>query len=101
MSWINLPCSFLWIFKVYYVFFKSVLKYIFFFLEILQVMCEVLFPASENVHQNLTPSIQSRILNSRLKAQCASDINTQPLEEGDNAGSSKVRSACVCQFYLD
>uniref|UniRef100_A0ABI7W499 LON peptidase N-terminal domain and ring finger 2 n=1 Tax=Felis catus TaxID=9685 RepID=A0ABI7W499_FELCA len=54
-----------------------------------KVMCEVLFPASENVHQNLTPSIQSRILNSRLKAQCASDINTQPLEEGDNAGSSK------------
>ncbi|XP_019309522.1 LON peptidase N-terminal domain and RING finger protein 2 isoform X1 [Panthera pardus] len=57
--------------------------------EAQKVMCEVLFPASENVHQNLTPSIQSRILNSRLKAQCASDINTQPLEEGDNAGSSK------------
>ncbi|XP_072597627.1 LON peptidase N-terminal domain and RING finger protein 2 isoform X2 [Vulpes vulpes] len=57
--------------------------------EVQKVMCEVFFPASENVHQNLTSSIQSRILNSRLKAQCASHVNTEPLEEGDSAGSSK------------
>lgn len=56
-------------------------------------MCEVFFPASENTHQNLTSSIQSRILNSRLKAQCASHVNTQLLEEGSGAGGSKV--TCV------
>ncbi|XP_077912935.1 LON peptidase N-terminal domain and RING finger protein 2 isoform X2 [Halichoerus grypus] len=57
--------------------------------EAQKVMCEVFFPASENVPQNLTSSIQSRILNSRLKAQCASHVNTQPLEEGGSAGGSK------------
>ncbi|XP_004400172.1 PREDICTED: LON peptidase N-terminal domain and RING finger protein 2 [Odobenus rosmarus divergens] len=57
--------------------------------EAQKVICEVFFPASENVPQNLTSSIQSRILNSRLKAQCASHVNTQPLEEGGGAGSSK------------
>ncbi|XP_037383864.1 LON peptidase N-terminal domain and RING finger protein 2 isoform X1 [Talpa occidentalis] len=58
--------------------------------EVQKVICEVFFPASENVHQNLMSSIQSRMLNARLKAQCHSHINTQPpLEEGDNAGSSK------------
>ncbi|XP_044119604.1 LON peptidase N-terminal domain and RING finger protein 2 isoform X2 [Neovison vison] len=60
--------------------------------EAQKVMCEVFFPASENAHQNLTSSIQSRILNSRLKAQCASHVNTQPLEEGSSAGGSKNAS---------
>ncbi|XP_032207711.1 LON peptidase N-terminal domain and RING finger protein 2 [Mustela lutreola] len=60
--------------------------------EAQKVMCEVFFPASENTHQNLTSSIQSRILNSRLKAQCASHVNTQPLEEGSGAGGSKNAS---------
>lgn len=64
-------------------------------------MCGVFFPASENVHQNLTPSIQSRMLNTRLKAQCHSHINTQPLlEEGGEVETSKVWSTCVCQCYL-
>lgn len=53
-------------------------------------MCEVFFPASENVHQNLTSPIQSRMLTSRLKAQCSSHESTQPLEEGGSAGGSKV-----------
>lgn len=53
-------------------------------------MCEVSFPATENMHPNLTPSIQSRMSNSRLKAQCHSHINSQPaLDEGGSAGSSK------------
>ncbi|KAI5931648.1 LON peptidase N-terminal domain and RING finger protein 2 [Manis javanica] len=58
--------------------------------EAQKVMCEVSFPASENMHPNLTPSIQSRMSNSRLKAQCHSHINSQPaLDEGGSAGSSK------------
>ncbi|XP_014647081.1 PREDICTED: LON peptidase N-terminal domain and RING finger protein 2 [Ceratotherium simum simum] len=61
--------------------------------EAQKVMCEVFFPASENVHPNLISSIQSRTLSTRLKAQCRSHVNTQPpLEEGDNAGSSKNAS---------
>ncbi|KAK2490114.1 hypothetical protein MC885_017583 [Smutsia gigantea] len=57
--------------------------------EAQKVMCEVFFPASENM-SNLTPSTQSRMSNTRLKAQCHSHINTQPaLEEGGSAGSSK------------
>ncbi|XP_022372126.1 LON peptidase N-terminal domain and RING finger protein 2 [Enhydra lutris kenyoni] len=60
--------------------------------EAQKVMCEVFFPASENAHQNLTSSIQSRILNSRQKAQCASHVNAQPLEEGSSAGGSKNAS---------
>lgn len=64
-------------------------------------MCEVFFPASENVHQSLTPSIQSRMLNTRLKAQCHSHINTKPLlEEGGEVETSKVWSRCICQCYL-
>lgn len=63
-------------------------------------MCEVFFPASENVHQNLTPSTQSGLLNTTLKAQCHSEVNTQPLDEDGEAGCSQVWSACVCQYYL-
>ncbi|XP_012497323.1 PREDICTED: LON peptidase N-terminal domain and RING finger protein 2 [Propithecus coquereli] len=54
--------------------------------EAQKVMCEVLFPASENVHQNLTSSIQSK-----LQAQCQSHGNTQStLEGGGDAGSSEL-----------
>ncbi|XP_062934381.1 LON peptidase N-terminal domain and RING finger protein 2 [Cynocephalus volans] len=53
--------------------------------EVQKVMCEVFFPASENEHQNLTSSIQSRLM-----SQCHSHVNTRsPLEEGGNAGSSE------------
>lgn len=57
--------------------------------EAQKVMCEVFFPASENVPQNLTSSIQSRMLNARLKALCHSHVTQSPLEEGGNAGSSQ------------
>ncbi|XP_057599631.1 LON peptidase N-terminal domain and RING finger protein 2 [Hippopotamus amphibius kiboko] len=58
--------------------------------EAQKVLCEVFFPASENVPQNLTSSIQSRMLNTRLKAQCQNHVNSQPpVEEGGSAGSSK------------
>uniref|UniRef100_A0A8C5UK23 LON peptidase N-terminal domain and ring finger 2 n=1 Tax=Microcebus murinus TaxID=30608 RepID=A0A8C5UK23_MICMU len=53
--------------------------------EAQKVMCEVLFPASENVHQNLASSIQSK-----LQAQCQSHVNTQSTLEGaGDAGSSE------------
>ncbi|KAB1256967.1 LON peptidase N-terminal domain and RING finger protein 2, partial [Camelus dromedarius] len=58
--------------------------------EAQKVMCEVFFPASENVPQNLTSSIQSRMLNARLKALCHSHVTQSPLEEGGNAGSSQT-----------
>lgn len=68
----------------------------------LQVMCEVFFPASENVPQHLTSSVQSRLLNTRLMSQCQNHMNSQPpVEGGGSAGSSKVGSARVCQYYLD
>ncbi|KAM5253176.1 LOW QUALITY PROTEIN: LON peptidase N-terminal domain and RING finger protein 2 [Hipposideros larvatus] len=58
--------------------------------EAQKVMCEVFFPASESVHQNFTPSIQSRLLNSTGKAQCNSHVNTQPpRQKGGDAGSSQ------------
>lgn len=64
-------------------------------------MCEVFFSASEHVHQILTPFIQSRTLNTRLKAQCHSCINTQPLlEVGGEVETSKVWNTCICQCYL-
>ncbi|XP_075857150.1 LON peptidase N-terminal domain and RING finger protein 2 isoform X2 [Microcebus murinus] len=54
--------------------------------EAQKVMCEVLFPASENVHQNLASSIQSK-----LQAQCQSHVNTQSTLEGaGDAGSSEL-----------
>lgn len=59
-------------------------------------MCEVLFSATENVHENLTSSIQSR-----LKAQGHSHMNAQALLEERDAGSSEVWRACVCQDSLD
>ena len=65
-------------------------------------MCEVFFPASENVPRHLTSSVQSRMLNTRLTAQCQNHVNSQPpVEGGGSAGSSKVGSARVCQYYLD
>uniref|UniRef100_A0A8C3VP33 LON peptidase N-terminal domain and ring finger 2 n=1 Tax=Catagonus wagneri TaxID=51154 RepID=A0A8C3VP33_9CETA len=58
--------------------------------EAQKVICEVFFPASENVLQNLPSSVQSRMLNSRLKAQCHSHLDSPPPpEEGGSAGSSK------------
>ncbi|KAM9054164.1 LON peptidase N-terminal domain and RING finger protein 2 [Megaptera novaeangliae] len=58
--------------------------------EVQKVMCEVFFPASENVPQHLTSSIQSRMLNTRLTAQCQNHVNSQPpVEGGGSAGSSK------------
>uniref|UniRef100_A0A8C6CL06 LON peptidase N-terminal domain and RING finger protein 2 n=1 Tax=Moschus moschiferus TaxID=68415 RepID=A0A8C6CL06_MOSMO len=54
------------------------------------VLCEVFFPASENMPQNLTSSTQSLLLNTRLKSQCQSHVNIQgPVEEGGSAGGSK------------
>lgn len=59
--------------------------------EAQKVMCEVLFLAPENVHQNLTSSIQSSMLKAKLQAQCQGHINTQPsLEEDGGAGTSKT-----------
>ncbi|XP_016043063.2 LON peptidase N-terminal domain and RING finger protein 2 [Erinaceus europaeus] len=59
--------------------------------EAQKVMCEVLFLASENMHQNLTSPIQSSVLKTKLQAQCQSHVNTQPsLEEDSDAGCSKT-----------
>ncbi|XP_011753708.2 LON peptidase N-terminal domain and RING finger protein 2 [Macaca nemestrina] len=55
--------------------------------EAQKVMCEVLFSATENVHENLTSSIQSR-----LKAQGHSHMNAQALLEERDAGSSENSS---------
>ncbi|XP_024599739.1 LON peptidase N-terminal domain and RING finger protein 2 [Neophocaena asiaeorientalis asiaeorientalis] len=58
--------------------------------EVQKVMCEVFFPASENVPQHLTSSVQSRLLNTRLMSQCQNHMNSQPpVEGGGSAGSSK------------
>nr|XP_017819586.3 LON peptidase N-terminal domain and RING finger protein 2 [Callithrix jacchus] len=55
--------------------------------EAQKVMCEVLFSATENVHENLTSSIQSR-----LKAQGHSPVNAQSQPEEGDAGSSENSS---------
>ncbi|XP_073906460.1 LON peptidase N-terminal domain and RING finger protein 2 isoform X3 [Castor canadensis] len=53
--------------------------------ETQKVLCEVFFPASESMNQNLASSTQSR-----LKAQCDSQTNAQsPVEEDGSTGSSE------------
>ncbi|KAM9721986.1 LOW QUALITY PROTEIN: LON peptidase N-terminal domain and RING finger protein 2 [Dama dama] len=56
--------------------------------EAQKVLCEVFFPASENVPQNLTSSTQI-LLNTRLKAQSESVNSQGPVEDGGSAGRSK------------
>jgi hypothetical protein len=70
----------------YRFFSQKYFKIYFLFLTILQVLCEVFFPASESMNQNLASSTQSR-----LKAQCDSQTNAQsPVEEDGSTGSSEV-----------
>lgn len=63
-----------------------------FFLSLIdQIMCEMFFPAFENVHDSLTAPFSSRTSHTRLKPAFLSSINTQSAAEDSSiAGSSKV-----------
>lgn len=55
-------------------------------------MCEMFFPAFENVHDSLTAPFSSRTSHTRLKPAFLSSINTQStVEDNSVAGSSKVK----------
>uniref|UniRef100_A0A8D0L715 LON peptidase N-terminal domain and ring finger 2 n=1 Tax=Sphenodon punctatus TaxID=8508 RepID=A0A8D0L715_SPHPU len=59
-------------------------------IEAQKIMCEMFFPAFENVHDSLTPPFSSRTSYTRLKPEFLNSINTQPTAEGGSAaGSSK------------
>ncbi|XP_054060647.1 LON peptidase N-terminal domain and RING finger protein 2 isoform X3 [Rissa tridactyla] len=54
------------------------------------IMCEMFFPAFENVHDSLTAPFSSRTSHTRLKPAFLSSINTQSAAEDSSiAGSSK------------
>ncbi|XP_007501189.1 LON peptidase N-terminal domain and RING finger protein 2 isoform X1 [Monodelphis domestica] len=58
--------------------------------EAQKIMCEVFFPALENVHENLSSPIRSRTPYTRLKPKFLSNINTKSkLEDDSSAGCSK------------
>uniref|UniRef100_A0A663LVA8 LON peptidase N-terminal domain and ring finger 2 n=1 Tax=Athene cunicularia TaxID=194338 RepID=A0A663LVA8_ATHCN len=61
--------------------------------EAQKIMCEMFFPAFENVHDSLTAPFSSRTSHTRLKPAFLSSINTQSAAEDSSvAGSSKVKS---------
>ncbi|XP_067419660.1 LON peptidase N-terminal domain and RING finger protein 2 isoform X2 [Emydura macquarii macquarii] len=55
--------------------------------EAQKIMCEMFFPAFENVHDSLTAPFCSRISYTRLKPAFLSSLNT--VEDGSTAGCSK------------
>ncbi|KAM6385340.1 LON peptidase N-terminal domain and RING finger protein 2 isoform 2-T2 [Alca torda] len=58
--------------------------------EAQKIMCEMFFPAFENVHDSLTAPFSSRTSHTRLKPAFLSSINTQSAAEDSSiAGSSK------------
>ncbi|XP_056349121.1 LON peptidase N-terminal domain and RING finger protein 2 isoform X2 [Oenanthe melanoleuca] len=58
--------------------------------EAQKIMCEMFFPAFENVHDSLTAPFSSRTSHTRLKPAFLSSINTQSaVEDNSVAGSSK------------
>ncbi|XP_010118873.1 PREDICTED: LON peptidase N-terminal domain and RING finger protein 2, partial [Chlamydotis macqueenii] len=58
--------------------------------EAQKIMCEMFFPAFENVHDSLTAPFSSRTSHTRLKPAFLSSINTQSTAEDSSiAGSSK------------
>ncbi|XP_010574031.1 PREDICTED: LON peptidase N-terminal domain and RING finger protein 2 isoform X2 [Haliaeetus leucocephalus] len=58
--------------------------------EAQKIMCEMFFPAFENVHDSLTAPFSSRTSHTRLKPAFLSSINTQSaVEDSSVAGSSK------------
>ncbi|KFQ80256.1 LON peptidase N-terminal domain and RING finger protein 2, partial [Phoenicopterus ruber ruber] len=58
--------------------------------EAQKIMCEMFFPAFENVHDSLTAPFSSRTSHTRLKPAFLSSINTQAAAEDSSvAGSSK------------
>uniref|UniRef100_A0A7M4FYZ4 LON peptidase N-terminal domain and ring finger 2 n=1 Tax=Crocodylus porosus TaxID=8502 RepID=A0A7M4FYZ4_CROPO len=58
--------------------------------EAQKIMCEMFFPAFENVHDSLTAPFCNRPSNTRLKPVFLSSINARStVEDGSNAGCSK------------
>ncbi|XP_064917396.1 LON peptidase N-terminal domain and RING finger protein 2 isoform X1 [Columba livia] len=58
--------------------------------EAQKIMCEMFFPAFENVHDSLTAPFSSRTSHTRLKPAFLSSINTQSaVEDSSVAGPSK------------
>ncbi|XP_019379393.1 PREDICTED: LON peptidase N-terminal domain and RING finger protein 2, partial [Gavialis gangeticus] len=58
--------------------------------EAQKIMCEMFFPAFENVHDSLTAPFCNRPSNTRLKPVFLSSINAQStVEDGSSAGCSK------------
>ncbi|XP_044526367.1 LON peptidase N-terminal domain and RING finger protein 2 isoform X1 [Gracilinanus agilis] len=58
--------------------------------EAQKIMCEVFFPALENVHENLSSPFRSRTPYTRLKPKFLSSINTKSkLDDDSSAGCSK------------
>lgn len=56
-------------------------------------MCEMFFPAFENVHDSLAAPFCNRPSNTRLKPVFLSSINAQStVEDGSSAGCSKVKN---------